>query len=127
MEWMLLPLKRYFEFSGRSRRKEYWMFTLFSFLLQIFAYLIDSLFGFGLTDNGPVGILVSLALFIPGLAVSVRRLHDVDRSGWWFLIILIPLIGAIVFLVWACTDGTTGSNRFGSDPKGEQELETIFS
>jgi uncharacterized membrane protein YhaH (DUF805 family) len=72
---------------------------------------------FGIRDGvSPISSLVSLALFLPGLAVSVRRLHDTDRSGWWVLLFLIPLIGAIVLLIWYCSRGTPGGNRFGPDP-----------
>lgn len=136
MEWMLLPLKRYAQFSGRSRRKEYWMFVLLIIIIYVIAMILDSLLGFGTTTryadvtdagaavgfNSSGGIitgLAMLALFIPSLAVAIRRLHDTDRSGWWVLIGLVPLIGAIVLLVFYCTDGTRGPNRFGPDPKGE--------
>ena len=68
-------------------------------------------------QGGPISALVSLGLFLPGLAVAVRRLHDVDRSGWWLLLAFVPLIGIIVLIVWWCTEGTRGPNRFGPDPK----------
>ena len=136
MEWMLLPLKRYAQFSGRSRRKEYWMFVLLIFIIYVIAMILDSLLGFGTTtryadvsetgaaagfnsSGGIITLLAMLALFLPSLAVAIRRLHDTDRSGWWILIGLIPLIGGIVLLVFYCTDGTKGPNRFGPDPKGE--------
>ena len=125
MEWMLLPLKRYAQFSGRSRRKEYWMFTLFTILVSIAASLIDVILGFGFQNNGPVGIIASLALLVPGIAVAMRRLHDTDRSGWWLLLFLLPIIGWIVLLVFYCTDGTPGTNRFGPDPKGENLAEVF--
>jgi uncharacterized membrane protein YhaH (DUF805 family) len=125
---MILPLKRYAEFGGRSRRKEYWMFTVFNILLSIAALLIDRLAGFGIEDNGPVGIVVSLGLLVPGLTVWVRRLHDIDRSAWWVLLIFIPIIGWIALLVFACTEGTQGSNRFGEDPKNPLgDLGRVFS
>lgn len=136
MEWMLLPLKRYAQFSGRSRRKEYWMFVLLIFIIYVIAMILDTMLGFGTTtryadvsetgaavgfnsSGGIITLLAMLALFIPSLAVAIRRLHDTDRSGWWILIGLIPLVGAIVLLVFYCTDGTRGPNRFGPDPKGE--------
>lgn len=136
MEWMLLPLKRYAQFSGRSRRKEYWMFVLLVFIIYVIAMILDSLLGFGTTTRyadltetsaaagfhstgGIITLLAMLALIVPSIAVAVRRLHDTDRSGWWILIGLIPLVGAIVLLVFYCTDGTKGPNRFGPDPKGE--------
>lgn len=134
MDWMLLPLRRYAQFSGRAQRKEYWMFFLFVLIVFAIAMVIDNLLGFGtttryaaVTDNsaaagfnstgGIVTLLAMLALLLPSIAVAVRRLHDIDRSGWWLLIGLIPLAGAIVLLVFYCTDGTRGPNRFGADPK----------
>ncbi|HLZ79190.1 MAG TPA: DUF805 domain-containing protein [Sphingomonas sp.] len=131
MEWMTLPLKRYAEFGGRSRRKEYWMFFLLMIILGVIAGTIDTVLGFGTTSrsitgtgysfgwathNGPVEIVLWLATLIPSLSVTIRRLHDLDKSGWWLLILLVPLIGAIVLLVFMCIEGTRGTNRFGSDP-----------
>jgi uncharacterized membrane protein YhaH (DUF805 family) len=132
MEWMILPLKRYVDFKGRSRRKEYWMFVLFTIILCVAASFIDISLGYGSAStysgdgsvgasfnaNGPATVILMLALFLPGLAVTVRRLHDTDRSGWWILIGLVPLVGWIVLLVFYCTEGTRGDNRFGADPKG---------
>ncbi|ARS25702.1 DUF805 domain-containing protein [Sphingomonas sp. KC8] len=140
MEWMLLPLRRYVQFSGRSRRKEYWMFALFLLIVYIIAMALDSMLGFGTTTRyadvsetgaaagfnstgGIITMLTMLAMFLPSLAVGIRRLHDTDRSGWWLLIGLIPLIGTIVLLVFYCTDGTKGPNRFGPDPKGDTPAE----
>lgn len=134
MEWMLLPLRRYAQFSGRSRRKEFWMFFIFTILVYIIAMVLDSLFGFGTTTrhadmgNGGVSIgfnssggiitlIAMLALLVPSIAVAVRRLHDTDRSGWWLLIGLVPLVGAIVLIVFYFLEGTVGSNRFGTNPK----------
>jgi uncharacterized membrane protein YhaH (DUF805 family) len=121
MEWATLPLKRYAEFSGRSRRKEYWMFALLQLVLFVGLSIIEGILGLsGMVGGvyGPLTTLVLLALLIPGIAVSIRRLHDTDRSGWWLLIALIPLVGGIVLLVFMVTDGTRGPNRFGDDPKG---------
>ncbi len=127
MEWMLLPLRRYAEFSGRSRRMEYWMFALFTFLLGIVAALIDTMaFGFDIDDNGPLSVLTSLAVFIPSLAVGARRLHDVGRSGWWLLLIFVVIIGWIILLVFFVTDGDKGSNAYGPDPKMHQNLDDVF-
>ena len=172
MEWMILPFKRYFDFKGRSRRKEYWMYTLFVILVSIALSIVDAMLGLGgsavgdtemtgtsvgaegALSGGLLANLFALATVIPGLAVSVRRLHDLDRSGWWILLPTVPIIlGAIllavgaaqamsgsgagfggaalfgmilagvgvicsiVLLVWFCTAGTPGSNRFGDDPK----------
>ena len=104
------------------------MFTLLSVIAVIAAALIDLMFGFGSEQNGPVGIVVSLTFLIPSLSVSVRRLHDVDRSGWWLLLALIPILGWIVLIVWNCTDGTRGTNQFGPDPKNaDGDLQSVFS
>jgi len=121
MNWYLDVLKKYAVFTGRARRKEYWMFTLFNVLISIALTFIDVLLlGHDMGDPGSIGIvstLYSLAVLLPSLAVSIRRLHDTDRSGWWLLIALIPFIGAVVLLVFMCLDGTRGSNRFGVNPK----------
>jgi uncharacterized membrane protein YhaH (DUF805 family) len=119
VSWYLEVLKKYAVFSGRARRAEYWYFVLFNIIVAIVLSLIDTLLG---TFNFMQGVgllsgLYSLAVLIPTLAVTVRRLHDVDRSGWWIFINLIPLIGFIVLLVFAVTDGTPGSNRYGPNPK----------
>jgi len=109
--------RNYVGFSGRAARSEYWYWVLFVLLLQIVAWLIDmTLFGFNTTGVNPIGVIVSLATLLPGLAVSVRRLHDIDRAGWWVLLGLIPVIGWIVLIYWACLRGTVGANRFGPDP-----------
>jgi uncharacterized membrane protein YhaH (DUF805 family) len=117
MNWMVLPLRRYAEFSGRSRRKEYWMFVLFNIIVGIVTTALDALLGFDFGATGPLNALASLALLVPGIAVAVRRLHDTDRSGWWFLLIFVPILGWIALLVFYCLDGTRGPNRFGPDPK----------
>ncbi len=128
MDWMLLPLKRYAEFAGRSRRKEYWLYTLFVMIISIVSALADAAIGFDWESNGPVNSIVGLALLCPSLAVSVRRLHDIGRSGWWLLLVLLPIIGWIALLIWACSDGTQGPNRFGVDPKNpDGDLRAVFS
>jgi uncharacterized membrane protein YhaH (DUF805 family) len=118
MNWYVAVLKKYAEFTGRARRKEYWMFALFNFLICVVLVVIDSKGGM----MNPMGLgvlsgLYSLAVFVPSLAVSVRRLHDTDRSGWWLLILLLPLIGLIVFLVFMLLDSQPGENRHGPSPK----------
>lgn len=172
MEWMILPLKRYFDFKGRSRRKEYWMYTLFLILASIVLSILDTVLGLGGSATGETDLsatsagasgalsggllanLFAIGTLIPSIAVSVRRLHDTDRSGWWVLLPAVPLIigaillgvaaaqvlngtgqavegagiagtiifgiaviSSIVLLVWFCTAGTAGPNRFGEDPK----------
>ena len=110
---------KYVDFSGRARRSEYWYFALFSFLLGIVTSVIDAVLGTGYDDTtgGLVNSLGSLVLLLPSLAVAVRRLHDIGRSGWWFLLVVIPIIGWIVLIVWFCTDTKRGENKYGADPK----------
>jgi len=119
MNWYLKVLKQYADFSGRARRKEYWMFALFNVIFIIVAMILDNILG-TTTGGLPYGVfyfLYVLAIFIPGLAVSVRRLHDVGKSGWMYLIILIPLIGAIWLFVLMVTDSNPGENNYGPNPK----------
>lgn len=101
----------YVNFSGRASRSEYWLWVLFIVLGSIVAVIIDEVIGIRLIDP-----IFALATLLPSIAVAVRRLHDIDRSGWWLLINFIPLIGLIVLIVWFCTSGTEGLNRFGPDP-----------
>jgi uncharacterized membrane protein YhaH (DUF805 family) len=114
-------LSRYVQFGGRARRAEYWWFVLFTVLVGIVTSILDSALGTDFEGSamsgGLFGLIANLALLLPSLAVAVRRLHDTDRSGWWILIGLIPLIGAIVLLVFFVQDGTSGPNRFGPSPK----------
>ena len=125
MEWATLPLKRYAEFTGRSRRKEYWMFTLLAIGIYIVASILDRIAGMnGMIAGryGPITVLVALGLLVPSLAVSIRRLHDSDRSGWWLLLGLVPMVGEIIVLVFMVLKGTRGANRFGADPKAGEVL-----
>jgi len=104
-------LSKYATFSGRARRSEYWFFVLFQVLANIVANIVDHAI-----DANLLSILVDLVLILPSLAVAVRRLHDIDKSGWWLLVGLIPLVGWVFIIIWACTKGTLGPNRFGPDP-----------
>ena len=114
-------LGKYATFSGRARRSEYWWWVLFLLLVGFVAGLIDAMviapmLGFSSSDSlagQPLSLIITLALLIPGLAVSVRRLHDIDKSGWWLLISLIPLIGLLLLIYFAVQPGTEGPNRFG--------------
>ncbi|KUP07442.1 membrane protein [Bacillus coahuilensis m2-6] len=115
MSWYLKVLKNYVGFQGRARRKEYWMFILFTTLISIVLTLIELAVGLPSVLTG----IYSLAILLPSLAVSVRRLHDTGRSGWWLLINLVPLIGGIVFLVFTCLDSEPTANRFGENPKNQ--------
>ncbi len=101
----------YMKFSGRAVRSEYWYWVLFTVLGNIGAEIIDAVLG--ITAINP---LFGLAIILPSIAVAIRRLHDLDRSGWWIFIGLIPLIGWIVLIIWHCTRGTAGPTRFGPNP-----------
>lgn len=157
MEWMLMPLKRYAQFTGRSRRMEYWMYTLLIVIASVVCWGLDNMLGLtGILGNsastpataqmGALRLILLLGTFIPSLAVSTRRLHDTNRSGWWLLIFLVPyaigvalmaagagtaqlgllaiagifslgsMILAIVLLVFMCLPGTSGANDYGPDP-----------
>ncbi|NIP38185.1 MAG: DUF805 domain-containing protein [Candidatus Dadabacteria bacterium] len=121
MSWYLAALKKYGVFDGRSRRKEYWFFALFNFIISSVLTAIESTLGFVAGGQG-VGILsglYALAVLIPGLAVTIRRLHDTGHSGWWIFINLIPLIGFLVFLYYMVKDSDPGQNEYGPNPKGE--------
>lgn len=109
-----LCLTNYANGNSRAPRSEYWYFTLFTTLVSFGADFADGLWFE--SKIGVFGIIVSLAFFLPGIAVAIRRLHDVDRSGYWFLLILLPVIGWVILFIWACTRGTRGPNRFGPDP-----------
>ena len=119
MNWYLHVLKNYATFSGRARRKEYWMFFLFNVLISLGLGVLDVVAGTYSVEyeTGFFSALYSLLVLIPSIAVSVRRLHDTNRSGWWILISLIPLIGVIVLFVFICLDSQPGTNRFGANPK----------
>ena len=118
MSWYLEAFKKYAVFSGRSRRKEYWYFVLFNIIVGLVLAAIDALLGtFSSASNiGLLSGIYSLAVIIPTIALTVRRLHDIDRTGWWVLINLVPF-GSIVILIFALIDGTPGDNRFGPSPK----------
>ena len=132
---MILPYRRYADFSGRSRRKEYWMFTLFWWIVLLL--LMVPMLALGpsgeSTSTNAIGALWGLLIvafifgsFIPYLAVTVRRFHDQDKSGWMILLNLIPYIGGFIILVFMCTEGTRGENMYGDDPKGSIDFD-VFS
>lgn len=117
----------YFGFEGRASRSEYWWFALFAVLLGIVTSIIDGILG-TVTANG-IGLIssiASLALIIPSIAVAVRRLHDTDRSGWFYLLNFIPIIGWIVLIIFFIQQGTNGRNRFGDDPLRPASRGSIF-
>ena len=115
MALMFQPLWKYATFSGRARRTEYWLFVLFVSVVGLVTIGIDALL-FGLEEVGRVNLVWNLAMFLPMLAVGARRLHDTDRSGWWQLLNLAPIVGWIVLVVLFCLRGEKGTNRFGPDP-----------
>ena len=119
MSWFVEALMKYAVFSGRSRRMEYWYFALFVILISIALSIIDGLIGTypRTMGAGLLSSIFSLAVLIPSIAVTVRRLHDIDRSGWWVLISLVPLIGWIFLLVFTVQHSTPGTNRYGPNPK----------
>jgi uncharacterized membrane protein YhaH (DUF805 family) len=113
MNWYLEVLKKYAEFEGRARRQEYWMFYLFNFIISFLLIFLESLVG----GPGILGMIYGLAVLVPGLAVTVRRLHDTGKSGLWILIAFVPLIGALVLLFFMILDSTPGPNEYGPNPK----------
>tara|TARA_B110000967_G_C18677564_1_gene456331 strand:+ start:250 stop:636 length:387 start_codon:yes stop_codon:yes gene_type:complete len=127
MEWYLKAMKQYTTFSGRARRKEYWMFVLFYSLFLIIAMILDNVAGLcfetefmGQTISAGYGwlyLLVGAIHFIPALSVVVRRLHDIGKSGWMYLVVFIPIIGFIWILVLLVKDGEAGDNEYGANPK----------
>jgi uncharacterized membrane protein YhaH (DUF805 family) len=110
-------LTNYVNFSGRARRSEYWWYTLFAFVLGLVASMIDQAIGAQV-----VSVVVALALFLPGLGVSIRRLHDTGRSGWWLLIGLVPIVGFVVLIVFYVMDSQPSTNAYGPSPKHEPVL-----
>jgi uncharacterized membrane protein YhaH (DUF805 family) len=121
MNWYFEVLKKYAVFSGRARRKEYWMFTLFSVLISVVLAIIDAMIRDGDGGGmGPLRAVYSLAVLIPSLAVTVRRLHDTGRSGWWLLISLVPCVGGLVLLIFTVEDGKPGENQYGPNPKAAE-------
>ncbi|MDQ0200763.1 DUF805 domain-containing protein [Neobacillus ginsengisoli] len=115
MQWYLDVLKNYVGFQGRARRKEYWMFFLFNSIVSIVLSILDRV----LHVSPLLSTLYSLAVLLPYLAVSIRRLHDTGKSGWWLLIGLIPLVGAIILIVFMCQDSQPNDNQYGPNPKNE--------
>lgn len=127
LHWYLLPWRKYAVFAGRAPRREYWLFHLGNSLIGMFLYLAAVLASPSMLDGGePSGgsllflllmVVFSLAVIIPSLAVSTRRLHDINLSGWRFLVVLIPILGSLAFFVFTLIPGTPGENRFGPDPR----------
>src|SRR3954470_10390631 len=125
MQWYLKVLKEYANFSGRARRTEFWMFMLFNAIASLIVSVLDTLIGTASVVStgssvsfspGLLGWIYGLAVLFPTLAVGARRLHDTDKSGWWWLLWLIPLVGQIILIVFWALDGTPGANRYGMNP-----------
>ncbi len=112
MDYYLSVLKKYAVFDGRAHRKEYWMFTLINIVISIALQLLDNVLGVYFLE-----IIYGLAVLIPGAAVTVRRLHDTDKVGWWVFVVLIPILGWLVLLYFMILEGDAGQNRFGPSPK----------
>ena len=116
-------LRKYADGAGRASPSEFWYFFLFTLLVAAVAIVLDAALGTPRVNGvGSLEGLSDLACLIPSVAVAIRRLHDVGRTGWWLLIFLVPLLGWLVLLVWCCMKGTDGPNRFGANPLGREAL-----
>ncbi|MBV7700099.1 DUF805 domain-containing protein [Streptomyces sp. TRM70350] len=113
MNWFVEVVKKYAVFSGRARRKEYWMFALVYTIIAVVLAIVDA----AVLGSQILTAILTIGLLLPGLGVTVRRLHDAGRTGWWILIGIIPLVGSIVMLVFLCLDGEAGANKYGENPK----------
>lgn len=118
MNWYLQALRKYVGFSGRAHRTEFWMFTLVSTIISIALVIVDVSLGLGDEYGGVLSSIYALAVFLPALAVGSRRLHDIDRTGWWQLLLIVPLLGLIVLIVFWVKESDAGSNEHGPNPWG---------
>lgn len=129
MNWYLKVLKQYADFNGRARRQEYWMFALFNIIIIVALVLLSLMIGSSTSSEDLMSIpilIYYLGIIIPSIAVAVRRLHDQNKSGWYYLVTFIPLVGGIWLLVLLCTEGDSGPNQYGPDPKNSNtELNDI--
>lgn len=114
--YKVVVTERYVQFSGRAMRSEFWSFALVNFGISLVLAVVDAILGTNGNGLGVIGGLYSLAVFLPSIAVSIRRLHDTNRSGWWQLVSLVPVVGGLVMLVLYLLSGTPGANRFGEPP-----------
>lgn len=123
MQWFALALKRFAMFSGRSRRAEFWYFMLFSSLIQLGLFLVDKSMGWTYVtetaDHGLLSTAALLVLLLPGFSVGTRRLHDIGKSGWWQLLILLPVLGILILIAFWVRDGHAGQNAYGINPKSD--------
>ena len=113
MEWYIGVLRQYTVYTGRARRKEYWMFVLISTMVSVVLNVLDAFFG----SFGWASLLYGLAVFLPTACVAMRRLHDTGRSGWWLLLCFIPLLGLLILLYFLVQDSEEGENEYGLNPK----------
>jgi uncharacterized membrane protein YhaH (DUF805 family) len=129
MYWYLKGIKQYLDFKSRARRKEYWMFQLFNMFFSAFSMILDNIFGIAIDELGfgPIFGLYALASFTPGLAVTVRRFHDIGKSGWLTLVSLLPLLGPIWLIVLMAKESDLGINEYGDCPKAPFQEEEIVS
>lgn len=120
MNWYFEVLKKYAAFGGRARRREYWMFALVNLIVTFALVFLEGQLGLGGASGGfgMLSLVYTLVVLLPSLAVGVRRLHDTGRSGWWLLIVLLPIAGPIALIVFAAQDSEAGSNDYGPNPKG---------
>lgn len=116
MDYYLMPWKKYVTFSGRAQRAEYWTFGFVNFVILMVLVGIGELGGVKWATN--IGVLFALVIALPTIAVTIRRLHDIGRTGWWWLIQLVPYVGPIVMIVFGCFDSQPGDNKYGPNPKG---------
>ncbi|BAS68205.1 DUF805 domain-containing protein [Bathymodiolus septemdierum thioautotrophic gill symbiont] len=114
MNWYLEVLKKYTVFNGRATRSEYWYFTLFNIIATIICSILDAVIGSGL---GIIGLIYALAVLLPYIGVMIRRLHDINRSGWWQLIAIVPILGWILIIIWTTKDSDEEANQYGENPK----------
>ena len=127
MNWYLEAFKKYAVFQGRAGRKDYWFFVLFNIIVSMVLGYIDRLTGTFVADTG-FGILsavYTLAVILPGISVSVRRLHDTGRSGWWFLVTIVPVLGFFVFLYFMILESDPGSNKYGALPRSVSDFKKL--
>ena len=117
MDWYFKVLKQYTRFNGRARRKEYWYFGLINFFIYLLLSFLDRAIASQSTGIGLLWAIYFLGIFLPSLAVTIRRLHDIGKSGWWYLISLVPIVGSLILLCFLVQDSEPGANRFGRNPK----------
>ncbi|MDO6707412.1 DUF805 domain-containing protein [Photobacterium sp. 1_MG-2023] len=127
MNWYLYALKKYAVFSGRAQRQEYWYFFLINLVITLALGVVDHLLQTPGVEEGTgmLGGIYSLAVLLPSLAVGARRLHDIGRSGWWMLLVLVPILGFIVLVIFFVQDGQPGENEYGLNPKEDPGMGRI--